>query len=146
VLDNFATVVDALDAIKNVYIVSIQGEKGSGYSYATPKHLAMADVSGDSAIVEVSDGKLTVFHGEEYRVLTNPPSYQEELANAAKYNTNHTGKWRKMGKKGVENAPRMPDQSRVARNSRRIVSVVARRERTKETSTSAIPVAGKDRK
>jgi penicillin V acylase-like amidase (Ntn superfamily) len=87
VLDNFATVVDALDAIKNVYIVSIQGEKGSGYSYATPKHLAMADVSGDSAIVEISDGKLTVFHGEEYRVLTNPPSYQEELANAAKYKT-----------------------------------------------------------
>ncbi len=86
VLDNFATVADAVEAIRNdVYIVSIQGEKGSGYSYATPKHLAMADATGDSAIVEITGGKLTIFHGEEYRILTNPPSYQEELENAAKY-------------------------------------------------------------
>jgi penicillin V acylase-like amidase (Ntn superfamily) len=86
VLDNFATVADAVDAIKNeVHTVSIQGEKGSGYSYATPKHLAMADASGDSAIVEITGGKLTIFHGREYRIMTNPPSYQEELENAAKY-------------------------------------------------------------
>ena len=42
VLDNFATVAEAVDAIRNeVYIVSIQGKEGSGYSYARPKHLAM---------------------------------------------------------------------------------------------------------
>jgi penicillin V acylase-like amidase (Ntn superfamily) len=86
VLDKFARVADAVEAIrKEVYTVSIQGEKGSGYSYATPKHLAMADATGDSAIVEVTGGKLTIFHGREYRIMTNPPSYQEELENAAKY-------------------------------------------------------------
>jgi len=69
VLDNFATVADAVEAIKNeVYIVSVVGKRGSGFSYATPKHLAMADATGDSAIIE-----------------TNPPSYQKELDNAAKY-------------------------------------------------------------
>ena len=86
VLDNFATVAEAVDAIRNqVYVVSVVGKKGSGYSYATPKHLAMADVTGDSAIVEIQDGKVKIFHGEEFRILTNNPAYQEQLANAEKY-------------------------------------------------------------
>ena len=86
VLDNFATVKDAVDAIRNqVYIVSVVGKKGSGYSYATPKHLAMADATGDSAIVEIQDGKVKIFHGPEYRILTNNPAYQEQLANVTKY-------------------------------------------------------------
>ncbi len=85
-LDNFATVVEAVDAIKNkVHIVSVVGKKGSGFSYATPKHLAIADATGDSAIIEIQNGVVTVFHGKEYRILTNPPSYQKELENAAKY-------------------------------------------------------------
>ena len=88
VLDNFATVGQALDALRNdVHIVSVAGERGSGYSYATPKHLALADATGDSAIVEIQDGTLQIFHGAEYRILTNPPSYQEELENAAQYKT-----------------------------------------------------------
>jgi penicillin V acylase-like amidase (Ntn superfamily) len=54
VLDNFATVEDAVNAIRNeVHVVSVVGKKGSGFSYATPKHLAMADATGDSAIVEI---------------------------------------------------------------------------------------------
>jgi penicillin V acylase-like amidase (Ntn superfamily) len=86
VLDNFATVAEAVAAIRNdVYIVSVQGKEGSGYSYATPKHLALADATGDSAIAEIQDGALRIFHGKEYRILTNPPSYEEELENAAKY-------------------------------------------------------------
>jgi len=86
VLDNFATVADAVEAIRNkVYIVSVIGKTGSGYSYATPKHLAMAHAKGDSAIVEIQKGKVEIFHGPEFRILTNPPSYQKELENAAKY-------------------------------------------------------------
>ena len=86
VLDNFATVAEAVEALRNeVYIVSVVGKRGSGFSYATPKHLAMADAGGDSAIVEIEDGKVAIFHGPEYRILTNPPSYQQELDNVAKY-------------------------------------------------------------
>lgn len=86
VLDNFATVAEAVDAFRNeVYMVSVVGKKGSGYSYATPKHLSMADATGDSAIVEITKGKLTIFHGREFQILTNPPSYQVEIENAAKY-------------------------------------------------------------
>jgi choloylglycine hydrolase len=84
VLDNFATVAEAVDAIKTqVHLVSVKGRKG--YSYATPKHLAMADATGDSAIIEIQKGKVNVFHGRQYRILTNPPSYQQQLENAAKY-------------------------------------------------------------
>jgi len=63
----------------------VEGKKGSGFSYATPKHLAMADATGDSAIVEIQKGKVAIFHGAQYQILTNPPSYQKELENAAKY-------------------------------------------------------------
>lgn len=98
ILDNFATVADAVEAFKTeVYVVSVVGKKGSGYSYATPKHLAMADATGDSAILEIQDGELKIFHNREYRILTNPPSYQAELKNAAKYadveQKNMPGSW-----------------------------------------------------
>lgn len=70
VLDNFSSVNEAVKSIKNdVYIVSITGKKGSGFSYATPKHLAISDAS---AIIEVEEGKVKVFHGKEYQILTNP--------------------------------------------------------------------------
>lgn len=86
VLDNFATVAEAVDALRHrVHVVAVQGAPGSGYSYATPKHLALADRTGDAAVVEIQDGELVVFHGPEYRILTNPPSYQEELANVGRY-------------------------------------------------------------
>jgi len=84
VLDNFATVAEAVDAIKNrVYVVAVIGRRG--YSYAIPKHLAISDASGDSAVVEIQDGKLTIFHGRRYRIMTNDPAYQKQLANAKQF-------------------------------------------------------------
>ena len=68
VLDNFKTVADAVDAIRNkVHVVSVVGKKGSGFSYATPKHLAMADATGDSAIVEIQNGKVKIFTAQNFR-------------------------------------------------------------------------------
>jgi penicillin V acylase-like amidase (Ntn superfamily) len=43
-------------------------------------HLAMEDASGDSAIVEHIDGKAVVYHGREFRVMTNDPPYEKQLA------------------------------------------------------------------
>ncbi len=86
VLDRFATVKEAVAAIRDeVYIVSVTGEAGSGFSYATPKHLTIADATGDAAVIEIENGALTIFHGPEYRILTNPPDYRAELENAARY-------------------------------------------------------------
>ncbi len=54
-------------------------------------HLAIEDSTGDSAIVEYIDGEPVVHHGCEYRVMTNDPAYDEQLANLARYDfTNAT--------------------------------------------------------
>ena len=43
-------------------------------------HLAISDASGDSAIFEYVDGRLSVHHGREYQVMTNSPFYDQQLA------------------------------------------------------------------
>ncbi len=40
----------------------------------------MEDASGDSAIIEYIDGKPVIHHGRQYLVMTNDPSYEEQLA------------------------------------------------------------------
>ena len=43
-------------------------------------HIALSDPTGDSAIFEWLDGELAIHHGKEYKVLTNSPSYDQQLA------------------------------------------------------------------
>jgi penicillin V acylase-like amidase (Ntn superfamily) len=43
-------------------------------------HLAISDASGDSAIFEYVNGKLVIHHGKEFKVLTNSPTYDQQLA------------------------------------------------------------------
>ena len=50
-------------------------------------HLAIEDASGDSAIIEyIPGGKKTVYHNRDYHIMTNDPSYDQQLANRATYN------------------------------------------------------------
>jgi len=68
-LDNAATVKEALalmDQIQPV-MVELDGMKAT-------VHLAIEDASGDSAILEYVNGKLTVHHGAEQRPPTPPPT------------------------------------------------------------------------
>lgn len=79
-LDTCATVQEALEAMKTFEVVAteVAGQKW-------PLHLSLADATGDSAIIEFIDGKPVVHHGREYCVMTNEPSYDEQLANLKKY-------------------------------------------------------------
>lgn len=43
-------------------------------------HLAITDETGNTAILEYLDGKLNIHEGKEYRVMTNSPRYEEQLA------------------------------------------------------------------
>ncbi|AOY83388.2 linear amide C-N hydrolase [Moorena producens JHB] len=43
-------------------------------------HLSLSDPSGDSAIFEYINGELKIHHGKEYNVLTNDPTFDEQLA------------------------------------------------------------------
>jgi choloylglycine hydrolase len=74
-LDNAATVTEALAALEKVQIVMAEarGHKGT-------VHLIMEDSSGDSAVIEYIAGKPVIHHGKEFRVVTNDPPYDQQLA------------------------------------------------------------------
>jgi penicillin V acylase-like amidase (Ntn superfamily) len=73
-LDNARTVPEALALLDKVSLVMAEA-RGS----RTTVHLAIEDASGDSAIIEYIGGKPVVHHGREYRVMTNDPTYDEQL-------------------------------------------------------------------
>lgn len=74
-LDTAATVSDALAALLSIQPVMVeeQGDKAT-------LHLAMEDAGGDSAVIEYIEGRPVVHHGREYRVMTNDPPYDQQLA------------------------------------------------------------------
>ncbi|HEX2548808.1 MAG TPA: linear amide C-N hydrolase [Gammaproteobacteria bacterium] len=80
ILDNFATVNEALAGSKDLQIVA---KKVKGQIW--PIHLTIEDASGDSAIIEFIKGKMHVYHGSQYRVMTNEPAFNIQLANLKKY-------------------------------------------------------------
>lgn len=79
-LDNYATVAEALEGMKTLRIVPTEILDKSW-----PLHLSLEDATGDSAVVELIKGKLVVHHGKEFTVMTNEPSLDEQLANLKKY-------------------------------------------------------------
>lgn len=78
VLDNFATVAEAVTALRQepFYIVAPKTPDG----HAGTAHLAITDPSGDSAVFEYLGGRLVVHHGRQYQVMTNSPPYDQQLA------------------------------------------------------------------
>jgi penicillin V acylase-like amidase (Ntn superfamily) len=83
VLDNFATVAEAVKALKNESFV-IVSDFIPGTKKFTTVHLSISDATGDSAIFEYINGKLVIHHDSRYIVMTNDPAYKEQLA-IAKY-------------------------------------------------------------
>ena len=79
VLDNYATVKEAVEALKDEPFIlvtdKIPGEKRLG-----TVHLSLSDASGDSAIFEYIKGKLVIHHDRKYQVMTNSPIYEKQLA------------------------------------------------------------------
>jgi penicillin V acylase-like amidase (Ntn superfamily) len=43
-------------------------------------HVVISDAAGDSAVFEYVDGKLVIHHGKQYKVVTNSPTYDKQLA------------------------------------------------------------------
>lgn len=79
-LDNAATVSDALMLMYKTQLVL---ENFAGRVW--PFHLAIEDASGDSAIIEFVEGKMNVYHGAEYTVLTNDPTFDQQIPNLWRY-------------------------------------------------------------
>jgi len=78
ILDNFATVAEAVTAIRKepFYVVPVMSPDG----HAGTVHLSISDSTGDSAIFEYVGGKLVIHHGRQFQVMTNSPVYDRQLA------------------------------------------------------------------
>jgi len=78
ILDNHATVAEAVADLKKesfrVQTVVLPTGRPANM------HLCISDPTGDSAIFEYVKGKLVVHHGKEYKVMTNSPIYDKQLA------------------------------------------------------------------
>lgn len=79
VLDNFATVAEAVAALEQEPF-TIVTDQVPGESRLATLHLSISDATGDSAIVEYIDGKQVIHHSRHYQVMTNSPSFDQQLA------------------------------------------------------------------
>jgi penicillin V acylase-like amidase (Ntn superfamily) len=78
VLDNYSTVAEAVEALRKepfaIVAPDLPGGKKAG------GHLSLTDASGDSAIFEYIGGKLVIHHDPKYTVMTNSPTFDQQLA------------------------------------------------------------------
>jgi len=82
VLDNFSTVDEAVKVLENPpYQLETLAIPVNGVILGANLHLALADKTGDSAIIEYANGKAVVHHGREFITMTNDPTYDKQLEN-----------------------------------------------------------------
>lgn len=78
-LDNYATVAEAVEALRDEPFVLVS-DNVPGQDRLTTLHLSLSDSGGDSAIFEYIDGKLVIHHSRDYQVMTNSPTFDQQLA------------------------------------------------------------------
>lgn len=78
ILDNFDTVSQAVEALRLEPFTVVAPVLPNGF--ASNVHLSISDPSGDSAIFEYVKGKLDIHHNRDYKVMTNSPVYEQQLA------------------------------------------------------------------
>jgi len=79
VLDNFATVAEAVDTLSSEpFDVVTDGVPGQ--DRLATLHLSLSDATGDSAIVEYVGGKQVIHHSRDHQVMTNSPTFDQQLA------------------------------------------------------------------
>jgi penicillin V acylase-like amidase (Ntn superfamily) len=82
VLDNFATVAEVVAELEQERFAVVT-DAVPGEDRMATMHLSVSDASGDSAIFEYIDGALVVHHDREFQVMTNSPTFDQQLAIAA---------------------------------------------------------------
>lgn len=79
VLDNYASVQEAVEELEKQTFTIVTAEV-PGESRLATLHLSLSDANGDRAIIEYIDGKQVIHHGREYQVMTNSPTFGQQLA------------------------------------------------------------------
>lgn len=78
VLDNYATVAEVVDDWRQDYFYVVTDVTPDGKPGQL--HLSISDATGDSAIFEYIQGKLTIHHGRQFQVMTNSPPFDQQIA------------------------------------------------------------------
>ena len=84
-LDNYATVAEAVEATEKGGFQLVPVTVGIREKMSSTVHLSLADKSGDSAIIEYAGGKPMIYHGRQYTVMTNSPTFDQQLELAKQY-------------------------------------------------------------
>jgi penicillin V acylase-like amidase (Ntn superfamily) len=79
VLSSYATVAEAVAATEEQSVYIVPAKFGPGKTHSSVVHLSLSDPSGDSAVIEFLKGKPVIHHGREFQVMTNSPTYDEQL-------------------------------------------------------------------
>ncbi len=79
VLDNFQTVAEAVAELSKEEFVVVTSYIPGSERLGT-LHLSISDTLGDNAIFEYIDGKLVIHHDRSYKVMTNSPTFDKQLA------------------------------------------------------------------
>lgn len=77
-LDMFSSVAEAVEGLTVPPFGIVSPVLPGGH--AATGHLALSDATGDSAIFEYLDGVIVVHHGPDFTVMTNDPTYDQQLA------------------------------------------------------------------
>ncbi|MCU0442017.1 MAG: linear amide C-N hydrolase [Bacteroidia bacterium] len=79
VLDNFSSVAEAVELLQKEEFVVASSYIPGTTTYATV-HLSISDASGDNAIFEYINGKLSIHHNRSYVTMTNSPIFEKQLS------------------------------------------------------------------
>ncbi|XZE22195.1 linear amide C-N hydrolase [Pirellulaceae bacterium SH449] len=83
-LDQFATVAEAVESFNtSPYQLQMAVEPTS--LKAATVHIALNDATGDSAVIECINGEMKFYHDRSYVVMTNQPSFDQQLKNLQQY-------------------------------------------------------------
>ena len=76
ILDNYSSVADAVEGLSKEPFRLVP----SGTVSPATLHLSLSDPAGDNAIIEYIKGELKIYHSRDYKVMTNEPSFDQQLA------------------------------------------------------------------
>jgi penicillin V acylase-like amidase (Ntn superfamily) len=79
-LDQFGNVGEAVAWLRANPLLVLSGEVPGRPGSLAVMHFSLSDASGDSAIIEWIDGKTVIHHDRAYRVMTNEPAFEQQLA------------------------------------------------------------------
>lgn len=83
-LDQADTVAEALTLMDGIDVLMV-----NAHGHDANLHLALEDGGGDSAIIEFAGGHPVIHHGRQFTLMTNDPTYDEQLELLSRQDFSH---------------------------------------------------------